>query len=128
MAEVYVKCNLCGSDENRVVLKIDGRTYVACSKCGLVFRNPIPSDEVVHEFYRENASSDVRVEIQRMELYRNFLEKLGKLKPKAGRLLDVGCGYGRFLRVLGKTCGFQPELIFQKKCFKIVFETDPLSN
>jgi len=99
MVEVRVGCNLCGSDKNRPVLKPYGRTYVACRKCGLVFLDPMPSPEHSQRFYTEKASSDPEVEEHRAGMYENFLEKIEKLKPKRGRLLDVGCGYGEFMKM-----------------------------
>ena len=90
-----------------MVLKPYGRTYVACLRCGLVFRSPMPSGEIVQEFYRESASSNVEVEVQRADPYKGFLEKLETLKPRHGKLLDIGCGYGNFVR-MARGYGWDP--------------------
>jgi SAM-dependent methyltransferase len=99
---VYVKCNLCGWDENRAILKVgQDRIYVACSRCRLVFRNPSPPDEQVHEFYRNGdlPSSGAGIEAYRQKLYQGLLSKLEKLGTEHRRLLDIGSGYGGFLAI-----------------------------
>ena len=96
----YVRCNLCGSEKNRTILKVGyDRLYAACCRCGLVFRNPRPPDEQVQEFYRNGhlPSSDAGVEAHKQKLYQGFLSKLEKLGTEQRRLLDIGSGYGRFL-------------------------------
>jgi len=98
MTETYVTCNLCGSEESRSILKPYGRTYVACLRCGLVFRTPMPVEEEVQGFYSEALSSAIEVERRRTRLYRDFLQKSERSKPEHGRLLDIGCGYGEFMR------------------------------
>ena len=106
---VYVKCNLCGSEKNRAILKVGyDRVYAACCRCGLVFRNPRPPDEQVHAFYRNGdfSSSDAEIEVHRQKLYQGFLSKLEKLGTEHRRLLDIGSGYGGFL-AMARDCGWE---------------------
>ena len=48
----WVVCNLCGSDENRVVFQEFGLNNVKCRKCGLVYVNPRLSQEELDNFYQ----------------------------------------------------------------------------
>jgi ubiquinone/menaquinone biosynthesis C-methylase UbiE len=88
-------CNLCGSSRKRVLFSKNGIAIAKCEECGLLYVYPSISDDKVRklyakkewkppEIYTEDYSSKNRVAILKM------------LEP-AGKLLDVGCGYGRFL-------------------------------
>ena len=84
---------------------IQGQYQIAkCADCGLVFLNPMPDDSVLTKFYPETYYS-----------YQDFSPKESKLKsvgrklfllststqdpqfPKPGKMLDIGCGSGKFL-------------------------------
>ena len=36
----YVNCNLCDSNDTRLLYHIDGFNIVRCNRCGLVYNNP----------------------------------------------------------------------------------------
>ena len=99
-----VSCNLCGSLETRLLfrtsdlqLKNEGVfNLVQCQQCGLVYLNPRPTKASIaryYQHYHDRSTNDAWLE-------RRQLEKLREVERyrEAGRLLDVGCGKGSFLR------------------------------
>ena len=96
MDKSSIPCNLCGSEKRRFLFNKHGIEIVECENCGLAYVYPPISDNKVRKLYAEkewnpttgnvtDKSSKVRVAIFRM------------LKPD-GKLRDIGCGYGRFLK------------------------------
>lgn len=78
-----------------------------CDRCGLVQLVPAPSSETLHALYQDpayfaggGASGYSEYGSQEREYVRTFSEDVGRLARfvPAGRVLDVGCGYGFFLK------------------------------
>jgi 2-polyprenyl-3-methyl-5-hydroxy-6-metoxy-1,4-benzoquinol methylase len=119
-------CKLCGSSEGISVLDVsdcsdtyldylnieypeNGRLYIQCSKCSLVYRNPIltePEKELLYEKFRDSTL--------RGENHEEYIQRISSLPPEEsenhekcdflskhidqkGDLLDVGAGMGVFL-------------------------------
>ena len=94
-------CIICGSknffnleeiNENFKILK--------CKKCGLVFLYPQPSikflkDKYNDEYYKEWLTKQKQ---EREKLWKKRLKDIIRYKD-SGKLLDVGCGDGIFLRL-----------------------------
>jgi len=112
----YVRCNLCGSDRTTLVAKEGdieiARSFVKCKNCGLVYMSPRMTKEESKTFYKEhrNLSSSpltsdqfdkkfVAREVERAKLVERF-------SPRCGKVLDIGCATGNFLRLL-KSQGWQ---------------------
>lgn len=94
-----VFCPLCGSDEGYPLLKWRNRRMVRCRGCSLLYRNPRPPASDVREAYSAEHSTierEERVGDRRTHQFRRFLDSY---PGRPGRLLDVGCGYGFFLRM-----------------------------
>lgn len=91
-------CNLCGRTDWRVV-EVTGRTRVVRCRCGLVFVTPQPPRAALAaaydpDYYRSwSAQAGLRARI-----WRGRVRTVAALSPPPGRLLDVGCGDGSFLR------------------------------
>ncbi len=72
---------------------------VRCHRCSLVYRNPRPTASNVRENYASERTSlgwEERVGNRRSHQFHRFFD----LFPgRPGRLLDIGCGYGFFLKI-----------------------------
>lgn len=98
---VAVTCNLCGADDTRLVGFENGWRVCQCQRCGLVYVNPRPVLEVDYSDYFEDLGEDSeqRLASIRLESFQEGLDILARSCPTRGRLLDVGCGNGYFLRI-----------------------------
>ncbi len=97
-----VNCNLCGSNETKTLFPHDFSYVVKCKKCGLVYRNPRPvEDELLSHFVSDEVSVRHKKAVwydAKIKLFEKNLRRIEKLSLK-DRLLDVGCGYGTFLKM-----------------------------
>ena len=121
----YVKCNLCGFDDAKFILRArsritnEGKKYfklAKCKRCGLVYLNPRPEKEEIKKYYppwyHSRAQAKV-TDITKTELWgipwreamRNKAEPILRYKKK-GKILDIGCGDGSLLKFL-KESGWQ---------------------
>jgi 2-polyprenyl-3-methyl-5-hydroxy-6-metoxy-1,4-benzoquinol methylase len=102
MKQTKVNCILCNNIGNRPMLKQKGHTLVCCMNCGLVFINPRISD--VESVYLQNSRhTNYYVHTQRCDEI-EFLQRLHFIRRHCpvGRLLDIGCATGTFLKLARK--------------------------
>ncbi len=128
-----VACNLCGSEDFKVLYKnnlniddhADVRNFVCtnsnfsrhgqivkCGKCGLVYTNPRLKSEYVYRQYQTAVDPVYLAEKKGRHLtFTNSLNEIEKIGPK-GKILDVGCYAGFFLEVAKENgwqaCGVEP--------------------
>ena len=94
------QCILCQSSDTSVLFKRDAYAMVSCKKCGLIYRQPrLEKEKYLKEVqkYYSQIDPSFRVASSRERLYERFLSRIGRIKRKHSRLLDVGCGIGYFL-------------------------------
>jgi len=96
----YIKCNLCQSDDTKKLYVKDSFNIVRCRKCGLVYVNPRPTLEELKELYKEK---DAHIDPARekdlfMHRFKRIIKTIERFKKK-GKLLDIGCSYGYFLKL-----------------------------
>lgn len=101
---LWVQCNLCGSTDLHILFTAtrSARQVVRCRRCGLVFYNPQPSPEMVAGLYNTEyfeREFPKEHEEQQVQLAHRRLARIEYEVGGVGRLLDVGCGVGRFLTV-----------------------------
>ncbi|MCP4229024.1 MAG: class I SAM-dependent methyltransferase [bacterium] len=127
----YVNCKLCGADDYRVLYlsTVDEGTLsdpalfrqsdansqscqiVKCNRCGLTYTNPREPLGLINEIYA--SVEDEEYPEQRDWKLAAFRWNLARLEEHIDneRLLDVGCGHGFFLSLLGpgwKGIGLEP--------------------
>ncbi|AFZ20910.1 class I SAM-dependent methyltransferase [Allocoleopsis franciscana] len=114
-----INCNLCGSEEYRVVYSMPDRLYfndewftvVECKSCGLGFVNPRPTYSEIFRYYPPSFYESFEKErVFHQRRYRNqakFLTGIPMGKDK-NILLDVGCANGDFPRYM-QTIGWEVE-------------------
>lgn len=111
---VHVDCNLCENDDAKYICHVNAIALVRCRQCGLYYLNPRPSSEALRTMYATTyypPTADLKKRSEElwgpetpwtwasMAMFTDVAKHLQKLKP-SGRALDVGCGYGIFLKVL----------------------------
>jgi len=111
-----VPCPLCGGERRDPLLTAGDRlrsedptryTVVRCARCGLAYTDPRPTAEDIGRFYPQSYGGLERdgllaraEEAYRCRQQREVVAWLADLRPRRGRLLDVGCGAGDLLAVL----------------------------
>ncbi len=106
-----LKCAICNSAETSLVFKTrdydsGGKTIfsvVKCNKCGLVYLNPQPDDRYLSQFYVFNYYGNQSFFHSIFLFINNFI--IGNrahsiLKRKKGKIIDIGCGDGDFLKFM----------------------------
>lgn len=109
MRYIY-KCPLCTLEQFKLLYELNSDyRIVKCKVCGFVFRNPQPTEEEINNFYTKEyylGTADYKYQDERndrelIERYSQKIETLHKIK-KYGRLLDIGCAFGMFLKIASK--------------------------
>jgi 2-polyprenyl-3-methyl-5-hydroxy-6-metoxy-1,4-benzoquinol methylase len=82
--------------------------YVECTHCKILKSSPIPSPEVLTDFYNTtyNYKSFLQGAFWKKVQAHTRLYELKKLLPKQAKILDFGCGHGYFVRNAG-LAGYQ---------------------
>ncbi len=109
-----LQCCICGPMQNTSFFCVkDGYEYLKCKNCGMVFLNK--DRKIRNDFYnhvQNNIDDKKKHEIEYWsfpELYQKyqdvfehfFKDRLNQIKKagyNGGALLDIGCGYGLFLK------------------------------
>ncbi len=105
-----IRCNLCSSEDSEFLFEAVDRNYgcdgtfryVRCKQCGLVYMNPQILPDDIPQFYPENygphQNESRHSEVSLRKLMKDpRLSALVEGLNSDKRLLDVGCGNGRFL-------------------------------
>ena len=117
-----VRCNLCGADEPDVLLDATGSPQrsqrdlqyaasgdtplqdrlVRCRRCGLVYVSPRPQRQAIEHAYAEvDNSLYLEQGSERSRTFARAIRWLEKAGARKGRLLDVGCAGGFFVKAAG---------------------------
>lgn len=99
------RCPLCGGDRLSYLFAHAGTPIVRCERCGLVLRNPQPSDEELAAIYTSGyflgdtgqGSETNRLKRETAAGYLNEIEAATGRPPRGMRLLEVGPGLGNLL-------------------------------
>lgn len=107
-------CPNCGGSHRELLfISQDGFDYVLCKECGFVYVTPIitvekrryflenfPECKKISEFWGKQYWIEENLQSDELR-FSNYLRKIKKYK-KGGRLLDVGCASGNFVRFAEK--------------------------
>jgi SAM-dependent methyltransferase len=91
-------CVLCKSDENRVVFHEFGVDILRCTRCGHVF-SAWEADQDYDGYFGDalpESEEQPWWNDAHLPMYEDFCRRF--IDGKAGRLLDVGCGLGFFVK------------------------------
>jgi SAM-dependent methyltransferase len=106
-------CNLCGSQDPIPLFRTTDTRYhlpgsfgiVRCRSCGLVYLNPRPSFLSISTYYPScyqpyQALRETGLEVQLLQVFQALFENYNRFfrLSRRGRLLDLGCGNGEFIR------------------------------
>lgn len=102
---------------------LHGGVAVRCKKCGLVYATKVLSSEGLDAYWRDYETNihtaDKRKEKQREEMYQIDHDFISPFLSPNCRVLDVGCGNGKFLDTFAAD-GYQCEGVeFGKEAFEL---------
>ncbi len=117
----YIPCNFCGSEEFDIIIKptktdfdptkilsasggvMGTQQIVKCKKCGLAFENPRIKNELIVESYKE-AEDELYTQGAegREHTFAKCAKDISQKRKPPGKLLDVGCAAGFFVKEANK--------------------------
>ncbi|HKZ46827.1 MAG TPA: class I SAM-dependent methyltransferase [Thermodesulfobacteriota bacterium] len=107
---LHVSCNICGSSNEKLITIQNGYRIVKCNCCGFVYVNPRPDNETLKRLYLKYLPEKILDPLLWDAYMKDVFEKAAKILmrrfPKRGKVLDIGCGYGFFLKQM-KAMGWQ---------------------
>ena len=120
-----IACPVCAHDDRFQVSTLDRRfkrlTMVGCERCGLVYVNPMPSDEELEVYYSKFYRFDYQVATKtpknrhlrkRVREAEHRIDAVEDILPRNARTLDFGCGSGEFVAGMAEkghdSNGFEP--------------------
>lgn len=104
-----IACENCGSNQFSTLCEWNNLSKVVqCGHCGLQFVNPMPNKEYLDQLYRQDGEGDPYYQNYILERtdrrnsynkqYHRRLKLIEKYSRGKGKLLDIGCGGGFFLK------------------------------
>lgn len=99
-----VNCAICDMDEAQKLLIKNSFNIVRCKNCGLVYIDPRPTKEELIDFYlfksdRDKSHQNIDGDRENIEKFKNKLSIIEKFSKDRGKILDIGCSTGSFLRI-----------------------------
>ncbi len=97
------KCPICKTLNTNIFFK-KKLNYYLCRECKTIFVSKLPKFEEIKKFYsyKFNYKPDIIKLKKNFFLYKKVYENLKKINSKGKTLLDIGSGYGLFLKIAKK--------------------------
>ncbi len=113
-----IPCDICGSTQFSTLSEWNNLSKVVqCDHCGLQFVNPMPNNEFLDQLYRQDGEEHSYYQNYTLERtdrkksynkqYHRRLRLIEKYSSGKGKLLDIGCGGGFFLKTAEER-GWEP--------------------
>lgn len=97
-----VNCHICEGKDSTLVKMESGWHVVRCDCCGLVYVNPQPDENFLKKHYQRylpETQEGIETWDRMMEgIFKCSLKLINTRSPNKGKLLDIGCSHGFFLR------------------------------
>ena len=96
-------CPICGPGATSLFVRSGDRDVQRCDSCRLLFSSPRPSQQDIAEFFASQYIADRhRAEVDFSSMRELTLRReaalIRRFLPDGGRLLDIGCASGTFMR------------------------------
>lgn len=120
------RCPACGFDHIAdcwATGRIPGdKAVLWCGSCGYGWQHPLPTPEMIREYYSTSSTYNLHGANEKENASRRRLDRIGRLMPNRGALLDIGCGLGHFLLLAEKdgwdVVGVEPQKSAADYCRK----------
>ena len=104
-------CLLCRSGREEFLFEKEGKSFVRCPDCGFIYQKTLANADEARAYYEKTyyesfGERNAAILDARVNLYEDFLLKSAPYF-RTGRLLDIGCGWGHFLK-RAKRRGWEP--------------------
>ena len=102
-----INCPICDVNDSSYVFSKSGFDFVKCNLCGLLHVNPQLKLDIQDKIYKNSKTADYWIKVQKkseeqnwnfIKKYKPALNELAKLRPGRGKLLDIGCSIGQFMK------------------------------
>lgn len=117
-------CNVCGSSDARTHLRDLAGIIYRCKSCGLFYRDRSElkhvSDPTVAVWGEKYLIQREEKEKVQLDDYKKILPVLSSMFSQKQTIMEIGCGTGRFLRLLcndgwNEVIGVEPSLLYNER-------------
>jgi len=70
-----------------------------CHSCGLGWQHPLPTPSDIRYYYHRFPTYNIHGSNEKKLGFQRRIQRIARLAPDKGRLLDIGCGLGTFLKL-----------------------------
>jgi 2-polyprenyl-3-methyl-5-hydroxy-6-metoxy-1,4-benzoquinol methylase len=98
-------CPVCNSSQRKTLARFEQKSYFQCIKCGMKYLLQFRIKEDIYNkdyFFSDYKNQYGKTYIEDFphiqEMGRKRLKQIGKLNTQKGKILDIGCAYGPFLK------------------------------
>jgi 2-polyprenyl-3-methyl-5-hydroxy-6-metoxy-1,4-benzoquinol methylase len=117
LAAAVASCPSCRSKriaDRWPTRRIPGNKMVLwCRDCGLGWQHPLPTPSDIRYYYHRFPTYNIHGSNEKEQGFRRRIQRIDKLMPDHGRLLDIGSGLGTFLKLALKSgwqaTGIEPQ-------------------
>jgi 2-polyprenyl-3-methyl-5-hydroxy-6-metoxy-1,4-benzoquinol methylase len=96
---INVDCDLCGSDRKQLLLIENDLPISRCLDCSLIYVSQRPRREANEDVNYFLSVDQIKLHAERYEeVFSKYASEITEMKPRRGKLLDVGCGFGLFMQ------------------------------